>query len=527
MPSKHDAAIHPTLVPMHGGLDKKPRFLDRDVITVGRARGCDIGLDAADVSTLHCVVYRARDGMRLRDCGSRTGTRLNGVPVKNNLLCDGDVVQMGPFSFVVQIPPGHSVERKLPEWQKVARWERSRRNLVELALNLRRRLRAALADPSNAAQNDLTHKAADLRAKIRAYDHRVSQLEQAERDLEQDRETLQREKEEHKVHVQKIENEWASRLLEVDEEVHQRWQAFQQRCQHEEARLTHTPHAASEATPTVAPAAPVAPVLIDEEEQRKLEVRKLELEKWAAALRQERTRLEHAKEQCQRGFEEFHKERQESIEMKEQWSAEQVGAEDLLEKQRVALSQAEASLRGQREELSQMMTDLRALQNAIRAQQSADVLSLSKENEELRLMVAELEERVHTESAPPPKLSTNLDLENYETELNQYRHQLETDRTRLNAEIEQLRGRNHELDQATREMEMEMSRERAELARERTRLDRLRDEVKTDLERMQRDASVRQDLAPVQKLREELKKPAGGNFNDRLKSFRNRLSDPA
>src|SRR5262249_24092269 len=168
MASKHDAAIHPTLIPMHGALDKKPRFLDRDVITVGPARGCDIGLDAVDVSTLHCIIYRARDGLRLRDCGSRTGTRLNGVPAKNNVLCDGDVVQMGPFSFVVQIPAGHSVERKLPEWQQIARWDRSRRNLVRLGLSLRRRLCSALADPSHAAENELNHRAADLQAKIRA-----------------------------------------------------------------------------------------------------------------------------------------------------------------------------------------------------------------------------------------------------------------------------------------------------------------------------------------------------------------------
>src|SRR5262245_29652509 len=166
MASKHDAAIYPTLVPMHGALDKKPRCLDRDVVTVGRARGCDIGLDAADVSTLHCIIYRARDGLRLRDCGSRTGTRLNGAPVKNNLLCDGDVVQMGPFSFALQIPSGHSVERKLPEWQQVARWERSRRNLVRLGLSLRRRLHCVLADPSNALRSELKLKTADLRAKM-------------------------------------------------------------------------------------------------------------------------------------------------------------------------------------------------------------------------------------------------------------------------------------------------------------------------------------------------------------------------
>src|SRR5687768_1208203 len=94
----------PTLSPLFGGPDKKPRFLDKDVVTVGRARGCDITLDANEVSAIHCIFYRAATGYRIRDCGSRTGTRLNGDAVKNSLMADGDVLQIGPFSFEVKLP---------------------------------------------------------------------------------------------------------------------------------------------------------------------------------------------------------------------------------------------------------------------------------------------------------------------------------------------------------------------------------------------------------------------------------------
>jgi pSer/pThr/pTyr-binding forkhead associated (FHA) protein len=546
MPSKHDLAIQPVLVPVHGGMDKKPRPLDRDVITVGRARGCDIGLDAPDISTLHCVIYRSRDGLRLRDCGSRTGTRLNGIPAKNNSLCDGDVLQIGPFSFVVQIPAGHSVERKMPEWHKIMHWDRSRRNLVRLATNLRKRLHVALAHPSGALENELSCQADDLRSKIRTYDQRGTQLEEAERDLDQDREKLERDKEEHQVRVQKLETELSQRLKEADKEIHQRWQEFQKRCREEESQhgvQAKTAHEASNVAVAVEP--------IDEEEQKRLEVRKLELEKWAVALRQERLRIDQGKEQCQQAFEEVHHERQETMKMKEQFAVEQAGTEELLGKQRAALAQAEASLREQRAELGRMMADLRELQEAIRGQQGhegagADV-GLKAENELLKQLLQEKEEviaavlaKAASEPVPqpaPPQTAQpqaaappgNLDLEHYETELNQYRQQLDTDRAKLNAEIDQLRARNHELDEATREMEMEMSRERAELGRERTRLDRLRDEVRSELERVQRDSSVRESLAPVQKLREEMtqKNKSAGNFSDRLKSFRNRISDPA
>jgi hypothetical protein len=113
-------------------------------------------------------------------------------------------------------------------------------------------------------------------------------------------------------------------------------------------------------------------------------------------------------------------------------------------------------------------------------------------------LLAELQQR------PAARIEEEFDAESYEAELNQFRRQLEQDRTRLNEEIDQLRGRNQELDETTREMEMEMSRERAELSRERTRLERLREEVRAELERFQRDAGMRERLAPVNRLREEL-----------------------
>ncbi|MFO0968728.1 MAG: FHA domain-containing protein, partial [Gemmataceae bacterium] len=64
-----DHARAPALVPLFGGHDKKPRTLERDVMSVGRARGCDVILEAPDVSTLHCLVYRTPEGFRIRDCG--------------------------------------------------------------------------------------------------------------------------------------------------------------------------------------------------------------------------------------------------------------------------------------------------------------------------------------------------------------------------------------------------------------------------------------------------------------------------
>ncbi|MSQ93922.1 MAG: hypothetical protein EXR98_05120 [Gemmataceae bacterium] len=94
-----------------------------------------------------------------------------------------------------------------------------------------------------------------------------------------------------------------------------------------------------------------------------------------------------------------------------------------------------------------------------------------------------------------------------------------------------MRDRNQELDAVIREMEMELSKERAELGQKRMRLERVRMEVKGDTERLQRELAVRDSMAPVQKLRDELngKQPPAPQsdkpLNDRLRGIRNQLSD--
>jgi pSer/pThr/pTyr-binding forkhead associated (FHA) protein len=136
-----ELATQPALIPLFGGMDKRPRPLDRDVITIGRARGCDIGLEAPDVSTLHCLLYRSADGFRVRDCGSRTGTRVNGEAPRHHVLAEGDVLQIGPFSFTVKIPPQARPDPRMRDARSLEHCQRSRRNVIQLALNLRRRLR--------------------------------------------------------------------------------------------------------------------------------------------------------------------------------------------------------------------------------------------------------------------------------------------------------------------------------------------------------------------------------------------------
>ena len=146
--SKGETKGLPALIPLHTGADQRKRPLDRDVILIGRARGADIGLDAPDVSSVHCVVWKSSVGLQLRDCGSRAGTHVNGDVIKESVLHDGDVLQVGLFSFRVEIPKG-SAKVTLRE-ARSKHVERSRRNLARLALALRRRLRESHLQPQGA-----------------------------------------------------------------------------------------------------------------------------------------------------------------------------------------------------------------------------------------------------------------------------------------------------------------------------------------------------------------------------------------
>ena len=584
MQTRRNANLNqPVLIPVAGNYDRKPRSLDREVTTVGRARGSDFCLEANEISTLHCILYRTAEGYRIRDCNSRCGTRINGVSVKTGLLHDGDIINIGPFSFEFHVPVAlFPDEGGRLDSVRVEHWKESRRRLAQLALKMRKRLQGTPPKEQEWAQKG-GHLLED---KIRCYDQRLGELEAAEEELAEERRQLAQETESHRRHVQTVEQQLADRLAQADQEVHQRWQEFQQRCQAEEARIANA-----------SPAQPASP-----------------------AEHVEREILRELEEQYQRRHEQLQRDQQEFATMKEQWVNDQNKLSAGMQEEQSALAQKKA-------DLVRMMGDLKKMQESLRNQaklhgraaheeverlrrenaelrahfegnaNGIETQAILDENEQLRMRVQQLEvtagqasgdeagrpphdlhaevellreellrknkiladlekpeagggdslraenallkqlleeknrflEELSIKSQQVPKTAT--DLERYETELNDLRRELETDRTKLNTEVEMLRDRNKELDEAIREMEMEMSKERAELARERMRLERVREEVKADTERLQRELAVRDSMAPVQKLRDELaqKQAPGGKaekpLNDHLRGTRNQLTE--
>src|SRR5262245_6887947 len=73
----------------------------------GRGAECHVRPNSDWVSRQHCLIKVTSDTALIRDLGSRNGTLVNGVRLLNECpLADGDMVEVGPLVFEVQIDRG-------------------------------------------------------------------------------------------------------------------------------------------------------------------------------------------------------------------------------------------------------------------------------------------------------------------------------------------------------------------------------------------------------------------------------------
>lgn len=62
---------------------------------IGRRTTADLQLSNTEVSREHAEIVRDGDRYRLRDCGSRYGTFVNGEPISEHTLVSGDTIRLG------------------------------------------------------------------------------------------------------------------------------------------------------------------------------------------------------------------------------------------------------------------------------------------------------------------------------------------------------------------------------------------------------------------------------------------------
>lgn len=69
--------------------------LGDEPILIGRLPTCDVPVEDPRVSRRHAEIRPEPEGYAIVDLGSLNGTTVNGVPVKEHLLADGDVIGIG------------------------------------------------------------------------------------------------------------------------------------------------------------------------------------------------------------------------------------------------------------------------------------------------------------------------------------------------------------------------------------------------------------------------------------------------
>jgi von Willebrand factor type A domain/FHA domain len=66
-----------------------------DTTLLGRSPTADVPVDDPTVSSEHCRIVPSAGVYLLHDLGSTNGTLVNGAPVRQHVLCSGDVIQVG------------------------------------------------------------------------------------------------------------------------------------------------------------------------------------------------------------------------------------------------------------------------------------------------------------------------------------------------------------------------------------------------------------------------------------------------
>ena len=134
-------------------------------VVIGRLAGCELVIDQDGISRRHCTVEFVGSFWRVRDLGSRNGTRVNGAKVTECALRNGDTLQVGraevrfvdPVEAVARPGPRGGAKEDLLDPIPVGRdpsAEQPQAPRVALP-GLDRTQRAGKAQPSNTIDIDL------------------------------------------------------------------------------------------------------------------------------------------------------------------------------------------------------------------------------------------------------------------------------------------------------------------------------------------------------------------------------------
>lgn len=93
--------------------------IKRSTLLIGRAEDCDVRPLSEDVSRRHCAIHVGPADVWAEDLGSRNGTFVNNVRIKEKTrLSDGDLVRVGSLELKVScaVPAAPGAEEDVSKW---------------------------------------------------------------------------------------------------------------------------------------------------------------------------------------------------------------------------------------------------------------------------------------------------------------------------------------------------------------------------------------------------------------------------
>lgn len=125
------------------GQDERVYDMADGEVTVGRDSKVEIPVDDRTLSRRHCRVYNGPDGWRVTDLGSRNGTFLNGTPILDDRLEEGDQIELGETKIAAYFPRMESEDESQPDLQTLlSRAMRSPKARAATMAGRRREIRA-------------------------------------------------------------------------------------------------------------------------------------------------------------------------------------------------------------------------------------------------------------------------------------------------------------------------------------------------------------------------------------------------
>lgn len=104
---------------------RPPIDLNWGTTVIGREAEVDVTIEHTSISHRHCEVVLDAEGVRVRDCGSTNGTFIDGTPVREASLENGQTLRLGDVELTLEYDAARvSVpELTVPEARKSYRLE--------------------------------------------------------------------------------------------------------------------------------------------------------------------------------------------------------------------------------------------------------------------------------------------------------------------------------------------------------------------------------------------------------------------